>query len=127
VASTAKEFRTLANRFEPCSEVLTEALGVISRILKPWPLVLDNAENPNVYHRDYLSRGSDGTIIITSRSSHCSIHQTVGHTELKAMSTDDSVMLLLRVVKYTAHESSSTYGAAQMVVEPPEGHTLALN
>ena len=103
-----------------------EALGVISRIPKSWLLVLDNADDPNVDYGGYFPPGLNGTIIITSRNPDCSIHQTVGHMELEAMSTNDSVMLLFRAAKYTAHVSSSVHRDGQIIVKLLGGHTLAL-
>ncbi|KAL9045065.1 MAG: hypothetical protein Q9214_001845 [Letrouitia sp. 1 TL-2023] len=77
----------------------------LSNTSKPWALILDNADDPRLDLSPYFPVGNRGVILITSRNPECKVHSSIGSYELGAMSTDESVTLMLKTVG--VHDLSS--------------------
>ena len=64
---------------------------------KPWLLVIDNADDPNINYSDFFPNGDRGHILLTSRLRDCKVYATVGSHEFRDMNEDDAILLLLKV------------------------------
>ena len=68
----------------------------LTNSLKPWLLILDNADDRSLDISQYFPVGNRGSIIVTSRNPECRCHATVGSRELREMESDEAINLLLR-------------------------------
>lgn len=67
----------------------------LSECVRPWLLVLDNADDPQLDLTTYIPTGSSGNILITTRIHDFRIHATVGHIKFAKMEPEEAVDLLL--------------------------------
>ena len=63
---------------------------------KPWLLVFDNADDPDLSLTPFFPAGDRGDIIITSRNPGCCQYSTVGSRKIGRMSCEDSEALLYK-------------------------------
>lgn len=73
------------------------ALHWLSSLTKPWLLIIDNADDPDLKLDDYLPRGNRGHILITTRNSLNKHLGTVGNKffEFQGMRNSEASCLLL--------------------------------
>ena len=77
----------------------------LSDIQQHWLLIIDNADNPDMDISTIFPVGNRGSILVTTRNPHCTIHATVGSHELGEMGLEDGVKLFLRAAN--VEETSS--------------------
>lgn len=68
----------------------------LSQCTKPWLLVIDNADDPDMDVSQYFPVGSSGHILITTRNPGAEIYATVGHLRFSGLDPEDAVNLLLK-------------------------------
>jgi len=68
----------------------------LSNIPHDWLLIIDNADDPKMDISTIFPAGNRGSILVTTRNPHCTIHATVGSHELGEMGLDEGVKLFLR-------------------------------
>ena len=68
----------------------------LSNIPHDWLLIIDNADDPKMDISTIFPVGNRGSILVTTRNPHCTIHATVGSHELGKMGLDEGVKLFLR-------------------------------
>lgn len=68
----------------------------LSQRTKPWLLVIDNADDPDVDVSKYFPIGGSGHILITTRNPGAEIYATVGHLRFSGLDPEDAVNLLLK-------------------------------
>ncbi|KAK5461376.1 hypothetical protein LTS15_003439 [Exophiala xenobiotica] len=72
------------------------AIHWLSTCLKPWLLILDNADDPDMSLSDYFPSGGNGHILITTRYPGASRFATAGCIRLGEMDPEDAIILLLK-------------------------------
>ena len=75
---------------------LDDALSVLTKIRKPWLLVLDNMVDPEMYCTKFFEFWRLGTILITSRNLKCEKHSTIGHTTLHGLDEISAIKLFYK-------------------------------
>ncbi len=68
----------------------------LSSCFKPWLLVIDNADDPELDISKYFPAGRAGHILITTRNPGTTIHATAGHLSFRGLDPEDAIALLLR-------------------------------
>jgi hypothetical protein len=74
----------------------TGGMRWLSQCTKPWLLVIDNADAPEMDVWKYFPVGGSGHILITTRDPGAEIYATVGHIRLSGLEPEDAVNLLLK-------------------------------
>lgn len=74
----------------------TSGMHWLSQCTKPWLLVIDNADDPEMDVSKYFPVGNSGHILITTRNPGATIHATVGHLRFSGMDPEDALKLLLK-------------------------------
>ncbi|KEP45630.1 kinesin light chain [Rhizoctonia solani 123E] len=96
---------------------------------EPWLLILDNADDPSLSIRDYITRGNHGSIIITTRlSGMLSLAQgTNSDCSVSSMDPDDALLLLLKAAyKQDQETSAKELGEAKVLLEELGHFALAV-
>lgn len=91
------------------------AIHWLSTCLKPWLLVFDNADDPEMDVSLYFPPGGNGHIMITTRNPGANVYATVGCIKLSGMDPEEAVTLLLR----------SAYPEPEMQSQDPNKRGLA--
>jgi len=68
----------------------------LSECVRPWLLVLDNADDPQLDLTKYIPTGRFGHIIITTRIHDFRTYSTVGHIKFDKMEPEEAIDLLLK-------------------------------
>ena len=68
----------------------------LSQCTKPWLLVIDNADDPDMDVSKYFPIGGSGHILITTRNPGAEIYATVGHLRFSGLDPAEAVDLLLK-------------------------------
>lgn len=84
---------------------------------RPWLLIFDNADDPQVDIAKFFPTGDRGAIIVTTRNPECRVHATVGSSKLDRMALDEAITLLLRTIVATDPEDATFRNSAKHVVE----------
>lgn len=75
------------------------ALYWLARCSKPWLLIVDNADDPEIekesYLADHLPSGGNGHVLITTRIRTAVKHANSGQLELHGMDPEEAIVLLL--------------------------------
>ncbi|MCJ1384063.1 hypothetical protein MMC17_007179 [Xylographa soralifera] len=74
----------------------TGGMHWLSQCTKPWLLVIDNADDPEMDVSKCFPVGGSGHILITTRNPGVEIYATVGHIRFGGMDPADAVSLLLK-------------------------------
>ncbi|MCJ1437788.1 hypothetical protein MMC27_007175 [Xylographa pallens] len=74
----------------------TGGMHWLSQCTKPWLLVIDNADDPEMDVSKYFPVGGSGHILITTRNPGVEIYATVGHIRFGGLDPGDAVSLLLK-------------------------------
>ena len=86
----------------------------LARRRKEWLLVLDNADDPNLNLRLYLSRCSHGNILITSRNRDTCFYAPQS-CQVSDMRPEDARDLLFKVARH--EHNNETEALAMMIVQ----------
>lgn len=89
----------------------------IANELRPWLLIYDNADDPDLSLAPYFSPADRGHIIVTSRNPECQHYSTVGCQEIGRMSLEDSLSLLFKTTYGNTAIDDNEIKAGQEVVE----------
>lgn len=99
----------------------------LSQTFKPWLLVLDNANDPDMDLSRFIPVTGNGHIIITTRNPGAQLHNTVGYFSFKGMDPEESITLLLRLAypEREARDILQNYGTTAGCIASELGY-LAL-
>ncbi|KIW84514.1 hypothetical protein Z517_03764 [Fonsecaea pedrosoi CBS 271.37] len=93
----------------------SSAIHWLSTCLRPWLLILDNADDPDVELWHYFPAGGNGHIMITTRNPGANIYSTEGRIKLGRMDPEEATVLLLQ----------SAYPAPDVRSQDPTNRCLA--
>lgn len=74
---------------------------------KPWLLILDNADDPDMDLSRFMPAGSHGHILITTRNPNVVEYATIGHIRFHGMDPEEAISLLLKAAR-PADQSEQT-------------------
>ena len=74
----------------------TAGIHWLSSCSKPWLLVIDNADDPDMDVLKYFPTGGRGHILITTRNQGAIIHATIGDFHFRGMDPEEAITLLLK-------------------------------
>ncbi|KAL8811148.1 MAG: hypothetical protein Q9200_002031 [Gallowayella weberi] len=77
----------------------------LSQCHKPWLLVIDNADDPDMEISDFFPVDGSGHILITSRNPGAKLYATAGVFRFRGMDPEEGIKLLLNSA-YTQNQSS---------------------
>ena len=89
----------------------TFAAGIhwLSTHSKPWLLIVDNADDPEIDISRYFPAGDKGHILITTRNPEAVIYSTIGEFHFRGIDPNKAITLLLRSTRQpSAPEDSDT-------------------
>jgi len=69
----------------------------LSECSKPWLLILDNADDPEMDVSQFFPAGGNGHILITTRNPGTKIHNTVGYLQFRGMDPEEAIALLFKL------------------------------
>ncbi|KAH8834398.1 hypothetical protein DL96DRAFT_1756989 [Flagelloscypha sp. PMI_526] len=101
-----------------------DALHLLQTSREEWLLFLDNADDPSLDLRPYIT-WPHGNILITTRNREIRMHAPDCHVWVDKLELDDAVELLLRGV--SVHTSPDTYQTASEIVQKLGCLALAVN
>lgn len=84
---------------------------------RPWLLIFDNADDPQLDIARFFPAGDRGTILVTTRNPDCRFHATMGFSELDQMAHEEAITLLLRASFVTNPEDDTSRNSAKHIVE----------
>lgn len=70
----------------------------LANISRPWLLIFDNADDPDLSLTGYFPPGDRGDMVITSRNPACQQYSTVGSREVGCLLPTDALALLTKTV-----------------------------
>ncbi|KFZ08506.1 hypothetical protein V502_09320 [Pseudogymnoascus sp. VKM F-4520 (FW-2644)] len=76
----------------------------LSTCSRPWLLVLDNADDPEMDVTKYIPRSENGHVLITTRNPEVIDHATVGHLEFQGMDPEEAIAKSKKFAKDIASE-----------------------
>ena len=79
----------------------------LSRYNKPWLLILDNADEPDMDISKYMPTGGNGHILITTRNHGVVMYATAGSLRFRGMDPEEAVNLLLRTASADMNPKSA--------------------
>ena len=68
----------------------------LSNCSKPWLLVIDNADDPDMDVSNYFPAGGKGHILVTTRNPGAVVHATAGTFRFREMDPEEAITLLLK-------------------------------
>jgi len=68
----------------------------LSNCSKPWLLVIDNADDPDMDVSNYFPAGGKGHILVTTRNPGVVVHATAGDFRFREMDPEEAITLLLK-------------------------------
>jgi len=83
---------------------------------KPWLLILDNADDPDMDVSRYIPAGSHGHILITTRNPNVIEYATIGHIRFSGMDPEEAISLLLKTAS-PADQASSPDPSARALAQ----------
>lgn len=86
--------------------LVSSAIFWLSSCSKPWLLIFDNADDPEMNLSEYFPPGGNGHIMITTRNPGANVFATQGCIKLSGMDPEEAIALLLR----RAFEESDAQG-----------------
>lgn len=69
----------------------------LSQCSKPWLLIIDNADDPEIDVSEFFPNGGIGNILVTTRNPNTIIHATAGHIRFRGMDPEEAISLLLKL------------------------------
>lgn len=87
----------------------------LSTCSKPWLLVIDNADDPDIDVSQYFPAGGRGYILVTTRNPGVIVHATAGHIRFRGMDPEEAIALLLK----------SAYSELEAEHPSPQSRSLA--
>ncbi len=72
------------------------AIHWLSQCSKPWLLIFDNADDPDMDLSKYVPSSGKGHIVVTTRNPEASVYATEGCIKLSGMDPEEAITLLLR-------------------------------
>jgi tetratricopeptide (TPR) repeat protein len=116
----------IAKAFRYPKETIKDSLQALASSIKPWLLILDNADDPEFDYSTYFPSGHRGAVIITSRISNCRKYSTVDPETLEGLTPVHSKQLLLKAAEVTEDLWPRYTAPAEEIVQLLGSHTLAL-
>lgn len=89
----------------------------LSTEAQPWLLVFDNADDPSVKLSRFFPVSNAGSIIITSRNDETCVFANSGHLEIRPLSNEDAISLLLKTTRRYDTQNEEARQLAKSVVE----------
>lgn len=95
----------------------TEGAGKywLSQLTKPWLLIIDNADNPDLDLKSFFPRCDRGHVLVTTRNPDFRIHGTAGSIELKGLRAGEALHLLLECAKIARPWDATTEYCGQEI------------
>lgn len=90
-----QDFSSMA-RLSKVGDRINDFKRYLTNSLEPWLLILDNANNPSLDISQSFPVENKGTIIVASRNLECRCHATVESRELREITSEEAINLLLR-------------------------------
>ena len=84
---------------------------------RPWLLIFDNADDPQLDIARFFPTGGRGAVLITTRNPECKIHATMGSSKLDQMALNEAVTLLLKASSVTSTEDEASRKLAEHIVQ----------
>ena len=88
----------------------------LSQCTKPWLLVIDNADDPEMDVSKYFPVGGSGHILITTRNPGAEVYATAGHLRFSGLEPEDAVSLLLKTA-FPKDESPSPMSDSRLTAQ----------
>ena len=107
-------------------ESLEGAILWLQNSFHSWLLILDNADNLDLDLAKFLPAGRYGSILITTRLTECTKHQTVGKDDYERLNQETATRLLLKACKIESRLWGDHEKSARAVVELLGCHALAV-
>jgi hypothetical protein len=125
--STAKnDFIAIAKDLGSSAEGAKEALQVLARTKENWLLILDNADDPETNYQDYITPGTYGSILITSRLDDLKHYSPDSTKYLGGLEIKYAKPILLQAAHVDPERWQSHDARTQEAIKTLGSHTLAI-
>lgn len=121
-----RSFLDLSRTLSLSASTWEESRLGIANLKKPWLLVLDNADNPDLDYQPYIPISPRGVVMMTSRNEECQQYATNTATRLEGLSADAARELLLTAARVPVSQHGACEEDAARVAALLQSHPLAL-
>ena len=121
-----RDFLAVARLLGSPAESWEEALQKLARVERPWLLVLDNADDPDIDYQQYFPAGVTGVVVLTTRNEECAQYATTKYVALEALPDEAARELLLTAARLKGDARSAALLDAVAVASLLKSHPLAL-
>ncbi|KAJ9493635.1 hypothetical protein H2202_010879 [Exophiala xenobiotica] len=119
-------FLDIAHRLQISASTWEYGCHGLANISRPWILVLDNADDPNVDYQAHFPPGSSGVLVLTSRNAECKQYATADFVALEGLSPNEATQLLLKAADVASDQRPLLEDDARGVATLLQSHPLAL-
>ena len=116
----------VAQKLSISAQTWEDACLGIANLQRPWLLVLDNADDPDVDYQDYFPGGTRGVVLLTSRNDECQQYATAKSIALDGLGDGEARELLLKAARVPHDQYSVQDEDAKTVAGLLQSHSLAL-
>lgn len=116
-AQTAKESFARIGKIGGLEETEDAGRHFLAQASKPWLLLIDNADQPDIDLPGLFHPGTKGHILVTTRNPDFRQYGNVGYIELKGLEEDEAVELLLRSADIPQPWDVSTIAIGEEIVK----------
>lgn len=96
------------------TKTFSDALVYLSRDIKDWLVIFDNADNPSARLFPYIPTCAHGNVIITTRNANHALLSPDSSHHLEGLSTEDAVKLILTFSRY--NDTTTNREVAERIV-----------
>ena len=119
-------FLDIGKRLTGSAATWQDGCPALANSQKPWILVLDNADDPNVDYQDYFPSSMRGVVLMTSRNKENQQYVTDKTIPLEGLPLKDAQELLFKSAGIEENEKDAVQEDSLKVAELLQSHPLAL-
>ena len=103
-----------------------DAYDAMSKIVKPWFLILDNMKDPDMDCTKFFHSWPLATILITSQDRKCEKHNTIGTMHLQCLEETDAIDFFYKSAEIIESEKEGVRPQVRNIVNKFQGFPLGI-
>lgn len=116
----------IARKISGSCATFDQAKSIVAGTERPWLLILDNADDPDIDYQEYIPANIRGCVLLNSRNPECGAHATACHETLRELLPDEARSLLLKATRTCESQWRSLESKADEICALLGRHPLAL-
>ncbi|KAK5051501.1 hypothetical protein LTR84_003153 [Exophiala bonariae] len=119
-------FLDIGKRLNSSGSTWQDGREALANASKPWILILDNADDPDIDYQDYFPSSPRGAVLMTSRNKENQHYVTDKTIALEGLPVNEAQELLLKAADIKEHQRAAVQEDSLKVAELLQSHPLAL-